>query len=153
MNLKDKINEDLKTAMKEKDAVKLQTIRSIRAMILEFEKSGSGKEIAPEDEIKMLSQAAKKRQESIEQFRNAGRNELADKEEAELKIIQLYLPKQLSEEEIESEVRRIAEEVGAVSKNDFAKVMPVAAKEMKGKADGRTIKLIVEKVLGNNWFI
>ncbi|MBU1349364.1 GatB/YqeY domain-containing protein, partial [Patescibacteria group bacterium] len=93
MNLKDKINEDLKTAMKEKDAVKLQTIRSIRALILEFEKSGTDKELTPEDEIKMLSQAAKKRQESIEQFRNAGRNELADKEEAELKIIQVYLPK------------------------------------------------------------
>ncbi|MBU2494733.1 MAG: GatB/YqeY domain-containing protein [Bacteroidetes bacterium] len=150
MNLKDKINEDLKTAMKEKDAVKLQTIRSIRALILEFEKSGTDKELTPEDEIKMLSQAAKKRQESIEQFRNAGRNELADKEEAELKIIQVYLPKQLTIEEIEAEVKRIAADVGAVSKADFAKVMPVAAKEMKGKADGKTIKTIVEKVLGNN---
>lgn len=150
MNLKDKINEDLKTAMKEKNAVKLQTIRSIRALILEFEKSGTDKELTPEDEIKMLSQAAKKRQESIEQFRNAGRNELADKEEAELKIIQVYLPKQLTIEEIEAEVKRIAADVGAVSKADFAKVMPVAAKEMKGKADGKTIKTIVEKVLGNN---
>lgn len=150
MSLKDKINDDLKAAMKEKDAVKLQTIRSIRAMILEFEKSGSGKELLPEDEIKMLSQAAKKRQESIEQFRNAGRNELADKEEAELKIIQQYLPKQLSLDEIETEVRRIAQEVGASTKADFAKVMPVAAKELKGKADGKTVKTIVEKVLDNN---
>lgn len=150
MNLKDKINVDLKNAMKEKDALKLQTIRSIRAMILEFEKSGAGREIAPEDEIKMLSQAAKKRQEAIEQFRNAGRNELADKEEAELKIIQTYLPKQLTEEEIEAEVKKLALEIGASSKNDFAKLMPLAAKEMKGKADGKAIKIIVEKVLGNN---
>lgn len=150
MSLKEKINEDLKAAMKEKDAVKLQTIRSIRAMILEFEKSGSGKEISPEDEIKMLSQAAKKRHESIEQFRNAGRNELADKEEAELKIIQQYLPKQLTLEEIETEVKRIAQEVGAATKADFAKLMPVAARELKGKADGKTVKSIVEKVLGSN---
>ena len=150
MSLKEKINEDLKSAMKEKDAVKLQTIRSIRAMILEFEKSGSEREIAPEDEIKMLSQAAKKRQESIEQFRSAGRTELADKEEAELKIIQQYLPKQLTLEEIETEVKRIAKEVGAETKADFAKLMPVAARELKGKADGKTVKTIVEKVLENN---
>lgn len=150
MNLKDKINEDLKAAMKEKDALKLQTIRSIRALILEFEKSGVGRELSPEDELKMLSQAAKKRQESIEQFRNAGRNELADKEEAELKIIQTYLPQQLTETEIEAEVRKLALQVGASSKNDFAKLMPLAAKEMKGRADGKTIKTIVEKVLGNN---
>jgi uncharacterized protein len=150
MSLKEKINEDLKAAMKEKNAVKLTTIRSIRAMILEFEKSGSGKEIAPEDEIKMLSQAAKKRQESIEQFRNAGRDELADKEEAELKVIQEYLPKQLTLEEIETEVKRMAKEVGAETKADFAKLMPVAARELKGKADGKTVKTIVEKVLGSN---
>ena len=150
MSLKERINDDLKAAMKEKNAVKLQTIRSIRAMILEFEKSGSGKEITPEDEIKMLSQAAKKRQESIEQFRNAGRNELADKEAAELKIIQEYLPKQLTPEEIETEVKRIAKEVGAETKADFAKLMPVAARELKGKADGKTVKTIVENVLGSN---
>ena len=150
MNLKDKINEDLKAAMKEKDAVKLQTIRSIRAMILEFEKSGAGRDITPEDELKMLTQAAKKRQESIEQYRNAGRNELADKEEAELKIIQTYLPKQLTFEEIETEVKRIAQEVGAATKTDFAKLMPAAAKELKGKADGKAVKEIVEKVLGSN---
>ena len=150
MNLKERINEDLKTAMKEKDALKLQTIRSIRALILEFEKSGSGKELTEEDEIKMLSQAAKKRQESIEQFRNADRIELAEKEEAELKIIQVYLPKQLSEEEIENEVKRIASEIGAASKADFVKLMPAAVKELKGKADGKTIKIIVEKILGSN---
>ena len=150
MSLLQKLNDDLKAAMKEKDALKLQTIRSIRALILEFEKSGIGRELAPEDELKMLSQAAKKRQESIEQFRNAGRNELADKEEAELKIIQTYLPKQLTEEEIEAEVKKLALQVGASSKNDFAKLMPLAAKEMKGRADGKTIKTIVEKVLGGN---
>ena len=148
MSLKDKINDDLKSAMKAKDQIRLQTIRSIRALILEFEKSGAGREINADDEIKMLSQAAKKRSEAIEQYNNAGRTELAEKEEAELKIIQEYLPKQLSEEEVEVEIRKIAEEVGANSKADFPKLMPASIKALKGKADGKTIKMVVEKVLG-----
>ena len=147
MGLKDKINNDLKEAMKGGDKIKLETIRSIRALILEFEKSGSNKELTPEEEIKMLSSAAKKRRESIEQFRNAGRNELADKEEAELKIIEGYLPKQLSESEILEEVKKIAGEVGAKTKEDFPKLMPAAAKALKGKAEGKVIKEIVEKYL------
>jgi uncharacterized protein YqeY len=110
MNLKDKINQDLKEAMKSGDKVKLETIRSIRALILEFEKSGVGRELNPDDELKMLSTAVKKRKDSIEQFRNAGREELALKEEKELGILLDYLPKQLSEEEINVEVKRIASE-------------------------------------------
>ena len=147
MGLKDKINNDLKEAMKGGDKIKLETIRSIRALILEFEKSGSNKELTPEEEIKMLSSAAKKRRESIEQFRNAGRNELADKEESELKIIEGYLPKQLSESEILEEIKKIAGEVGAKTKEDFPKLMPAAAKALKGKAEGKVIKEIVEKYL------
>ena len=77
MNLKEKINQDLKEAMKSGDKLKLETIRSIRALILEFEKSGAGREINQDDEVKMLSTAVKKRKDSIEQFRNAGREELA----------------------------------------------------------------------------
>lgn len=150
MNLKDKINDDLKAAMKSGDKIRLETVRSIRALILEFEKSGSGKELNAEEEIKMLTSAAKKRKESIEQFRNAGRNELADKEEAELKIIEEYLPKQLSADEVLAEVKKIAEEVGAKTKEDFPKLMPVAAKTLKGKAEGKLVKEIVEKVLSGN---
>jgi len=148
MILKDKIGHDLKNAMKSGDKVRLQTIRSIRASILEFEKSGSGKETNSEEEIKLLSTAAKKRKESIEQFTNGGREDLANAEEKELQIIMSYLPKQLSAEDIEKEVIQIAEKVGAVSKADFGKLMGAAVKEMKGKADGRIIKEIVEKVLG-----
>ncbi|MCX6167851.1 MAG: GatB/YqeY domain-containing protein [Ignavibacteriales bacterium] len=150
MNLTEKINQDMKQAMKSGDKIRLETIRSIRALILEFEKSGSGKELTPEEEIKMLTTAAKKRKESIEQFRNGGRNELAEKEEAELKIIEEYLPKQLSLEEILTEVKKIAVEVGAKTKEDFPKLMPVAAKLLKGKADGKVVKEIVEKVLSGN---
>lgn len=150
MNLKDKINQDLKDAMKSGDKVKLETIRSIRALILEFEKSGSGKELTPDEEIKMLSSAAKKRKESIEQFRNGGREELAVKEEKELEIIKGYLPAQLSEEEIRTEVEKLAAALGAASKEDFPKLMPAAMKELKGKAEGKTVKSIVENFLGIN---
>jgi uncharacterized protein len=150
MGLKDKINEDMKSAMKSGEKLRLETIRSIRALILEFEKSGSGKSLNEEEEIKMLSTAAKKRKESIEQFRNAGRNELAEKEEQELKIIMDYLPKQLSVQEIEHEVKLIAHEIGAKSKEDFPKLMPQAMKNLKGKAEGKEVKSAVEKILGIN---
>jgi uncharacterized protein YqeY len=150
MSLKDKITQELKDSMKSGDKIRLETIRSIRALILEFEKSGIGKELAAEDELKMLLSAAKKRKESIEQFRNAGRIELAEKEETELKIIEEFLPKQLSIDEVTNEVKNIASEIGAVTKEDFPKLMPAAVKALKGKADGKLIKEIVEKILGNN---
>lgn len=147
MSLKEKINSDLKEAMKSGNKVRLATIRSLRALILEFEKSGKDKELTPEDEINLLSGAAKKRKDSIEQYRNANREDLAAKEEEELKIIQEYLPKQLSEEDVLTEVKKLAAEIGATSKQDFAKLMPLAIKTLKGKADGKLIKETVEKVL------
>ena len=150
MNLKEKINEDLKSAMKEGDKTKLTTVRSIRALILEFEKSGTGKELTGEEEIKLLSSAAKKRKDSIEQFKNAGRDDLAEKEEAELNILMSYLPKQLTEEEIDKEVKRIGEEINAKSKDDFPKLMPEVMKQLKGKADGKLVKISVENYLSNN---
>ena len=147
MNLKDKINLDLKDAMKSGDKIRLNVVRSIRALILEFEKSGAAKELTPEDELKMLTTAAKKRKDSIEQFRNAGRTELADTEEAELKILMDYLPKQMDEEEIKNEIIRLANQIGAKSKADFPKLMPLVMKELKGKADGKIVKSIVENFL------
>ena len=150
MNLIEKINVDLKSAMKEGDKTKLTTVRSIRALILEFEKSGSGKELTGEEEIKLLSSAAKKRKDSIEQFKNAGRDDLAEKEEAELNILMSYLPKQLTEEEIDKEVKRIGEEINAISKDDFPKLMPEVMKQLKGKADGKLVKKSVENYLSNN---
>lgn len=147
MNLKEKINNDLKEAMKSKDKVKLNTIRSIRALILEFEKSGSGKELSEEVEIKMLSSAAKKRREAAEQFEKGGRIELAENELAELKIIENYLPKQLDENEIIQKIKSIAQEIGATSKADFGRLMGAAMKELKGKADGNIIRKNVEQIL------
>ncbi|MBK7106716.1 MAG: GatB/YqeY domain-containing protein [Ignavibacteriae bacterium] len=147
MSLKDKINNDLKDAMKSQDKLRLNTIRSIRALILEYEKSGTIKELSAEDEIKMLSSAAKKRKDSIEQYSNAGRKDLAEKESQELEIIQNYLPKQMSNEEILAKIKEIANEIGAVSKTDFAKLMPAAMKNLKGLADGSEIRKIVESFL------
>lgn len=150
MSLKTQINEDLKTAMKSGDKVKLETIRSIRALILDFEKSGADHEMTPEEELQLLTSAAKKRKESIEQFRNGGRNELADKEAIELKYIEEYLPKQLTVEEIFEEIKKIALEIGAKAKEDFPKLMPASVKALKGRADGKVIKELVEKLLSGN---
>ena len=150
MNLKDQINEDLKAAMKSGDKLRLETVRSIRALILEFEKSGSGKVLTPDEELKMLTGAVKKRKDSIEQFKLAGREELVQKEEKELSFLMEYMPKQLSEEEIFNEVKIIAEEIGAKGKEDFPKLMPKAAQLLKGKADGKMVKTAVEKYLSGN---
>ncbi|BDQ01860.1 GatB/YqeY domain-containing protein [Ignavibacterium sp.] len=147
MSLKEKINNDLKEAMKSGDKVRLNTVRSIRALILEFEKSGANKELTPDDEVKLLISAAKKRKDSIEQFKNAGRMDLVEQEEAELKVLLEYLPKQMTEEEIKSEVQKIIAEVGAKGKEDFAKVMPAAMKSLKGKADGNLVRKVVESLL------
>ncbi|MBK9099876.1 MAG: GatB/YqeY domain-containing protein [bacterium] len=150
MSLTERINHDLKEAMKSNDSVKLQTIRSIRALILEFEKSGSGKKLNEEEEIILLSSAAKKRKEAMEEYIKAGRNDLASIEEAELNIIKTYLPKQLSSEEILQRIKQLAEQIGAKSKADFPKLMPLAIKELKGQADGKIIKETIEKFLGVN---
>ena len=133
--------------MKSGDKVRLETIRSVRALILEFEKSGSDMVMSEEDEIKMLTSAVKKRKESIEQFQKAGRTDLSEKEEKELAILMEFMPKQMDESEILDYVKKIAAEIGAVSKADFPKLMPLVVKNLKGKADGKMIKAAVEQIL------
>jgi uncharacterized protein YqeY len=150
MKLKDKINEDLKNALKSGNKTRLLTIRSIRALILEFEKSGSAKEMNEEDELNLLNSAAKKRKDSIEQYRNAKREDLAKSEEEELKIIMEYLPEQLSNEEIKNKVEELAVKTGAALKTDFGMLMSATMKELKGKADGKIIRETVEKLLSDS---
>lgn len=150
MNLKDRINQDLKEAMKSGNKTRLTVVRSIRALILEYEKSGADKELTSELEVSMLSTAAKKRKDSIEQFRKANREDLATVEEAELKILTDYLPKQMNEDDIKKEVERLASEINAKSKEDFPKLMPLVMKELKGKADGKVVKTVVENFLAKN---
>lgn len=147
MGLREKINDDLKDAMKSGDKVRLETLRMIRAQVLEFEKSGVGREMTEEDDMKILLSAVKKRKESIEQYEKAGRKELVEKEQRELEIIQHYLPKQMSKEEAEKIITTLIAETGASSAKDFGKVMSAAMKELKGKIDGKIINDIVKQKL------
>jgi hypothetical protein len=148
MALSEKINDDLKVAMKSGDSVKLNTIRSIRTKIIEFSKRGTGSSITQEEELTILLSEAKKRKEAIEMYQKAGRTDLSDQEQRELEIINEYLPKQMSREEAEGIVKKIIHEVGAVSAKDFGKVMPVAMKELKGKIDGKVVQEVVKQQLG-----
>ncbi len=150
MGMSDKISLDLKNAMKAGDKVRVETLRTLRAALLEknVEKRPAGGMTA-EDEIAAVMSQAKKRKESIEIFRQNGRNDLADVEEKELGIIQEYLPKQLTAEEIESAVKSVIAETGAASAKDFGKVMPAAMKVLKGKADGKVVQETVKRLLGN----
>jgi hypothetical protein len=148
MALSDIINEQLKTAMKAGDKVRLETLRSIRAGILEFEKSGAGRDMTPDDELKILNSGAKKRRDAIEQYETHGRTEAAAQERAELAIIQEFLPAQMSEAEVEAALRDIIAQVGATQPGDVGKVMGAAMKTLKGKADGSLIQTIAKRMLG-----
>ena len=148
MSLNDQINTDLKAAMKSGDKTRLDTIRLLRASLIELAKRGDGKEIKPDDELTLLMAAMKKRKEAIEVYEKAGRTELAQQEQKELEIISTYLPKPLTAEEAAAIVQRIIAETGATSAKDFGKVMPLAMKELKGKFDGKAVQEMVKAKLG-----
>ncbi|MDJ0509905.1 MAG: GatB/YqeY domain-containing protein [Crocosphaera sp.] len=151
MGLKETLTEDIKLAMKAKDKIRLETIRSIKKVVLEKEVEVRPKgqtELTPEQELEVLAQQAKQRRDSIEQYRQGGRDDLADKEAQELVIIEAYLPAQLSEEEIEAVIDNIIASVGASSAKEMGKVMGPAMKELKGKADGKKVQEIVKRKLG-----
>ncbi len=150
MSLKEQIGEDIKTAMKAKDKVRLQTVRSIKKAILEKEvelRPKGQEELTPEQEIELLAQQAKQRRDSIEQYQNAGREDLVEKETQELAIIETYLPEQVSDEELETIIDRIIADSGAASVKDLGKVMGPAMKQLKGKADGKKIQALVKSKL------
>lgn len=150
MDLKERIGEDIKTAMKAKDKIRLQTVRSIKKAILEKEvevRPQGQDSLTPEQEIELLSQQAKQRRDSIEQFKNAGRDDLADKETQELAIIETYLPEQVSDSELEAIIDKLIASVGATSAKDLGKVMGPAMKQLKGKADGKKIQALVKSKL------
>lgn len=151
MSLIESIGKELQAAMKSGDSLRLATLRTLRAGLLEkqIECRGRKAEMTPEDEIGVLNAAAKRRRESIELFKAGNRMEMADQEQKELEIIQEYLPKQASAEEVEAVVRGIIAETGALGAKDFSKVMPLAMKSLKGKADGKAVQELVKKLLGN----
>jgi len=147
MSLKEKISADLKTAMKSGDVLRRETLRTVWATIIELDKRGVKREPTEEEELQVIIGATKKRKEAIEQYEKAGRKDLADQETRELAIINEYLPKQLTSQELESHIRDVIARVGAVSGKDFGKVMPVAMKELKGKAEGKLIQETVKRIL------
>ncbi len=149
MNLEQTITDQMKAAMKSGDKLRLETVRSIRAAILEFNTSGVGRAMTEEDEVKLLQKLAKKRKDAMEIFRANGRNEAADKEQAELTILEEFLPKMLDEAEIKAVVETIIADTGATSQKDFGKVIGAAMKELRGKADGTLVQTVVKSLLGN----
>ena len=147
MNLTQHINEDLKAAMKSGNKLRLETLRMLRAQIIEFEKKGLDRPMNEDDEMSILMSASKKRKEAIEIFTKAGRMELVEQETKELGIISEYLPKQLSRENAENIVENLIQQSGAASMKDLGKVMPIAMKELKGKIDSKVISEIVKQKL------
>lgn len=148
MTLKEQIDNDIKTAMLARQKEELEALRGIKSLILlaETEKSGASS-LSKETENQLLMKAAKQRKESAEIFDRENRKDLADREKFQLEVINRYLPKQLSEEELETVLKEIIKRVGATGPKDMGKVMGAATKELSGKADGGTISKIVKKLL------
>jgi uncharacterized protein len=147
MSLELKINNDLKEAMKAREEARLRTIRSIKAALLIAKTSGANVEIGADDEIKLLQKMVKQRKDSLSIFEQQGRVELAQVEREEIDIIESYLPKQLSEAEIEAIVREAIATTGASSVKDMGKVMGLASKQVAGRAEGAVISGIVKRLL------
>ena len=148
MALFEKVNEDIKTAMKERDKVALETLRNIKKVFLEaMTAPGANDTLEDTDALKMIQKLAKQGKESAQTYIDAGRQDLADAELAQVSVIERYLPEQLSEAEIEKIVKTLIEQTGAASMKDMGKVMGMANKQLAGKADGKTISGIVKKLL------
>ena len=147
MSLEEKINEDLKTAMRAKDDIALRGIRAIKSAILLAKTDGSGQVIDETREVQMLQKLVKTRQESLDIFVKNDREELAKIEREEIEIIKRYLPAMIEGAELEAILKQIVAETGASSAKDMGKVMGAANKQLAGKADGRAISEIVKTLL------
>ena len=147
MSLENRITEDLKNAMKNKDQVALRGIRAIKSAILLFKTDGSGNTLDEAAEIKLIQKLVKQRQDSLDIYKSQNRPDLAAVEEEEIAILMHYLPKQLSEEELTVILKGIIAEVGATSAKEMGKVMAAANAQLAGKADGKTISTIIKKLL------
>lgn len=148
MNLFDKVSEDIKDAMRAKDKIRLEALRGMKKEFLEAKTAkGAGDELSDEAAVQILQKMAKQRRDSAEIYTTQNREDLADKELAELAVIEGYLPKQLSQEELDSKVAEIITQVGASSPADMGKVMGVATKSLAGVAAGKAISETVKKLL------
>lgn len=148
MSLEQKVMGELKTAMLAKDEAALRSLRAIKAAIIIAKTAEGAKgELSEDDEMKLLQKLVKSRKDSLEIFQKQNREDLAKKEEEEIAVIEKFLPKQLSAEEVKAELQKIIEQTGASSPADMGKVMGVATKQLAGKADGKTISGLVKELL------
>jgi len=148
MSLFDKISEDIKAAMLAKDKIRLETLRGVKKEFIEAKTAkGSEGELSDETATKILQKMVKQRKDSAGIYKEQDRPELAEKELAEVAVIESYLPKQMSSEELEAEIKAIIGETGAATVKDMGKVMGAASKKLAGKAEGRAISDMVKKLL------
>lgn len=149
MSLLEQITADMKQYMREKNSVALDTVRMLKSEIkyVEIEKKDS---LTDEDIIRVVQSAIKKRKDSAEQYEAAGRKELAEKELAEVKILEKYLPEQLDEESLVKIIKEIADEIGADSPKSFGLIMKTVMGKVQGKAEGKTVSALVKEVLNGN---
>lgn len=147
--LEKKINDDLKGAMKEKKTIKIETLRMLKAEIKNVTISKKGTPLEDKDVFQIISKQIKQHHDSIETFSKGGREDLAEKEKQELEILQSYLPKQLSKEEVVSIVKQAIVETGAASRSDMGKVMKVVMEKVRGAAEGKLVSQIVAEQLGS----
>jgi uncharacterized protein YqeY len=147
MSLIDRINADLKTAMKSGDDAAKRALRGVKAAITRAEKDKGNQPLTDEEVILVLRKQAKQRQDSIEAYRKAGREDLVREEEEELAVIERYLPQLMSEEAIREVAAQVIEEVGAAGPRDMGKVMGRLMPQLKGKADGRLVNQVVRELL------
>ena len=148
MSLEQKIMAELKTAMLARDEKTVRSLRAIKAAILLAKTAeNAGEELKEEEEMKMLQKMVKQRKDSLEIYQQQNREDLAQKEREEIEVIEKFLPKQLSTEELKNELAKIIQQTGASSPADMGKVMGVATKQLAGKADGKTISTLVKELL------
>jgi len=146
MSILQNIESDLKNAIKNKDEIVVSTLRMLKSDIA-YEKARGSEDLNEDQVLEIVNRAAKRRKESITEYEKADRDDLAEKERTELSIVQRYLPAQMSETEIESAIDDIISSMGEVSQKDFGKIMGQLMKDLKGKADGAQVKLILQKKL------
>ncbi|MFD2446113.1 GatB/YqeY domain-containing protein [Bacillus sp. CGMCC 1.16607] len=147
MSLLERLNNDMKQAMKNKEKDKLSVIRMIKATMQNEAIMLGKQELSEEEELTVLSREMKQRKDSLHEFDKAGRNDLVEKLRQEITVVELYMPKQLSEEEIANIVKEAVVEVGATSKADMGKVMSAIMPKVKGKADGSLVNKLVQQHL------
>lgn len=147
MSLLDRLNDDMKQAMRAKDKDKLSVIRMVKASLQNEAIQLGVDTLQEENELSILSRELKQRNDSLKEFKNAGREDLVEKLEKEIEILTVYLPEQLTEEELEEIVKETISEVNATSKKDFGKVMGKIMPKVKGKADGSIVQKIVQQHL------